>query len=168
MRTNTPAPDDAAPNAHGEPAWANAARQLTTAWLTSFSQAITALSRDGLARMFHEQAVVFGAVPGGLGPASEFDALHFALVANSARIAPMDRTYTLVTVGWLIRPVLDGSPPEHGNATFVLYSLAPRFEEDGKLVSKGCVTCVHAHYSRRLPDAKAARVLPASARISQQ
>lgn len=138
-----------APKGRGEPIWADQSRKLATGWLTSFGQAIQALNRGGLDRLFHCQAVVFGAVPNGCGPCSEFDALQFGMIVKSAKIAPLDRYYILITVEWIVRPVLPESPTAHGDATFVLYATNPRYDEGGALLAKGCVQCVHAHYSRR-------------------
>lgn len=140
-----------------EPPWALESRQLATAWLTSFSQAVCALSRDGLARMFHPHAVVFGGAA--YGPCTEFDALHFSFSLNTAKLAPLDRAYTLVTIEWRIAPVLEGSPPECGDATFMLCATKPAYDDFGELVTKGSVSCIHAHYSRRAVERAPARIL---------
>ncbi len=142
FRDETPAPS-------AEPPWVNQARQLSTAWLTSFGQAIAALSKDGISSLFHPFAIVFGQVKDGYGPCSEFDALQFAFVIKGSKIAPLDRAYTLITVEWMVKPVLPESPPERGCATFVLCVVPPRYLDNGDVATKGSVKCIHAHYSRR-------------------
>lgn len=137
----------AAPQA-GKPPWTAQSCQLSTAWLTSFAGAVSALNREGLARMFHPCAAVFGGYE--FGPCDQYDALQFAFALGEAKFAPLDRAYTLIAVPWIIKPVLAGSPPVLGDATFVLCAQAPVYREDGALAVKGFVVCIHAHYSRRM------------------
>lgn len=96
-------------------------------------------SADTLTLLFHPHAITFGAAT--YGPCDRFDATYFGLLADTAKIAPLDRHYSLITVHWQVNsPILNGTP-RPGCATFVIYSTDPT------ATSKGCVQCVHAHYS---------------------
>lgn len=127
------------------PPWTEQSQSLCTAWLKRFSEAVQAVSGDGIKKLFHQFAVVFGGEKH--GPCDDFDALHFYFVGNKAKIAPLDPAYCLVTVEWRVSSPIVGAAPKVGNATFVLYIEYPVYAED-KVAKQGSVTCVHAHFSR--------------------